>query len=367
MRTRTGLVSSLAGGTLAVALAWLAQSCGGSTETPPQAEAGTDSAAAEAATDAPTTVADATADVTLVDADAEDPCWRQFTKIVNDHPDLAEFPIPSPPAAALPRPASYDASTEAGTVYDNVTRLTWLPSSTDYMYRGDAGAQCDGLDASLPSRLELSTIENWTNADADAPGIDPVFGATAQDYYWTSSKDATRANFWWIVSFQSLGWAATVAEDVPPTQYYARCVRRPPPDPNAPAHRYEVSELCGRVRDVRAHLEWERAAGSAGPYLAGVAHCDTLNADAGISSDAGAGKWRIPSYGELMSLVLTSRESPAIDTRAFVAENGVYWTSTNPTGFTNFKAVIRFSDGDATDVRAATAASVYTRCVRDLP
>jgi hypothetical protein len=365
MRTRTGLVSSLAGGTVAVALAWLAQSCGGSTETKPEVEAGPDGAT-EAASDAPIAPVDATTDVT-VDADTTDPCWRQFTRITNDHVDLARFPIPNPPAAGLPRPASYDASTEGGVVYDNVTHLTWQPSFPVFTYHDDAGAQCSGLDASLPTRLELSTIENWTNADADAPGIDPVFGETAQDYYWTSTKDATRANFWWIVGFQPLGWAATVAEGVPPNQYYVRCVQRPGPDPNAPVHRYEVSELCGRVRDVPARLEWERAAGSQGPYLAGVAHCDTLNADAGIDPDAGAGKWRIPSYGELMSLVLTSRESPAIDTRAFASENGVYWTSTNPTGFANFKVVIRFSDGDATDVRPSTSASVYTRCVRDMP
>lgn len=368
MRSRRRQVTgSLLGGTAFVLAAWLAQSCGGA-ETQETKEAGAE-AAAEATTPDVSPGPGPEAGTDAPPPDGGDPCWGNPTRLVNDHPDLAKSPMPNPASApGVANPASYDASAlEAGLVYDNVTHLTWLRSSALYDSQRDAGTGCGAADASVPTRIELTTLQKWDNADAEAPGIDPaLFGDTAQDYYWSSTAEATRAGYFWAVAFTPLGFGAASLQEGASAAYF-RCVRRPPPDPQRPAHRYEISEACGRVRDVHTRLEWERSKGAAVTYLGAVARCDALNADAGVDADAGAARWRVPTYGELMSLVLTTREAPAVDVRAFEAESTNYWTSTSPSGYPSFKVIIDFRTGESNDIRPITNASIYGRCVRSMP
>ena len=292
-------------------------------------------------------------------------CWADARLVVDDWPDLLSSPVPQPAlASGVTHRASYDASVP-GEVYDNVTRLTWLveqEASSPYAVRAEAVAACAAKGARLPQRIELMTIQNWLSPDGTPHGADPAFFPdTVEAYYWTDTRNAGNVKFWWTVAFYAIGFGATPnadGTDAGGTAPY-RCVRGPGPAAGAPAHRYEVSDRCGLVRDVRTRLEWERGKGIQGTYSQAEAHCLLL-------PKVGPSPWRMPTYSELESVVYTKKENPIVDTTVLESESAIYWTSTLPGRFPNNRIVIDFGNGDSTDVRNDAIATVWGRCVRDM-
>ena len=304
-------------------------------------------------------VQDAPEDAPIVDAG----CWADVVLVENDWMDLLNTPVPQPAAATgVSNRASYDASVP-GEVYDNVTKLTWLiepdggtsPSGT----QADAVAACAARGARLPTRMELVTIQNWYPAPDASAGADQVFfpDTVNEAVYWTNVSTSSNVNWVWGVFFGAIGFGAGSSYDKTAINYQ-RCVRGPSPSQVVP-HRYEISLACNIVRDVGTRLEWERGRGKSGKYTLAEGHCESL-------PKLGRNDWRVPTYSELMSIVYTNRENPAIDTLAFETEQGLYWTSTLPGRFPNNRIVVPFSDGQATDVRNDNVTDVWTRCVRTM-
>jgi hypothetical protein len=151
--------------------------------------------------------------------------------------DWANWPIPNamgPPPPALPNPASYDSTSQAGVVIDNVTGLWWQQpiNGNDAAQKNcaagcsqpDAVAYCEGLslaqrtDWRVPTRIELVSLIDDTKVN---PAIDPAFAGAPARFFWTSSPYAPTPGKAWGVLFDvgaTNSDTTTVAHDV-------RCVR----------------------------------------------------------------------------------------------------------------------------------------------
>ena len=120
-----------------------------------------------------------------------------------------------------------------GTVTDNLTDLTWEKKTNDATIHGrdntgnwltasddflSGTASPRGLNEfqpdfsvcfafpcnwRLPTRAELQTILSEPFPCTTSPCIDPIFGPTAANYYWTSTEDAVDPSFAWVVNFGS--------------------------------------------------------------------------------------------------------------------------------------------------------------------
>lgn len=130
--------------------------------------------------------------------------------------------------AALPNPASYDASLGMGdagiaTVFDAVTKLTWQRDGshpeTDPVMASNYCSMLLGGGWRLPTRIELVSIIDFTRS---GPAIDPIFANTQKADYWSSSvyADDSGANYW-VVSFDDGSVKSGGGS-------YVRCVRSGP-------------------------------------------------------------------------------------------------------------------------------------------
>jgi hypothetical protein len=75
----------------------------------------------------------------------------------------------------------------------------------------------------LPTVVELHTILDTTvpGCRNGSPCIDPIFGATVADYYWSGSTLATGPTFAWLVGFGN-GFVSNATKEFPS---YVRAVR----------------------------------------------------------------------------------------------------------------------------------------------
>jgi len=247
------------------------------------------------------------------------------------------FPMPNPPSASLPNPASYDVST-AGVVLDNVTGLAWerTLSATSYT-QAEAAAYCSAnrlggwSDWRLPSVLELGTLMDFMQAQG-VPMTDPAaFPNTPADntrasWFQTSTGVAGDATKSWYVDFQNgnnfidAKGSGRVRCVRPAKVITGRCY--------VPGARFVAATTGGIATklDSATGLVWQQGVG---PQL--MVWSDAVNYCKGL-----AGNFRLPSIKEMQTIVdyAVASPGPTLD-GAFPAPNPAsyyYWTSSPLSG-----------------------------------
>lgn len=234
----------------------------------------------------------------------------------------ATWPMPNPAAARLPHESSYEISNK-GTVLDKVTGLMWQRAVPAASYPwNEALDHCASLDLAgfhdwrLPSRIELVSLIDLTCTQPSIDGL--AFPHTPNDWFWTSSVDAAepQRSAWYVYFY--FGYPKT---DPMTTPYRARCVRTPvAAGQGSAAPAYDIAKDV--VRDKGTGLTWQRAAPEKTyAFDQARAYCAGLRL-------AGQKDWRVPSMGELLTLVDERVSAPTIDGKAFPhTPNQSFWTS----------------------------------------
>jgi Protein of unknown function (DUF1566) len=227
----------------------------------------------------------------------------------------ANWPMPNPPSLpSVPNPQSYTPETIGADVivHDDVTGLVWLqdPAPAPATWE-DAKIHCEDLtsagfcDWRLPSRIELASILDYTQAP---PFIDPdAFPDTPIAIFWSASPVADLASNAWAVWFST--YFQVAAQDVTSLNR-VRCVRGAA---DVAQNHYTVGSagLAGTVLDNETHLRWQAETGYVTGYLQDFeSFCQ--NATTGGITD-----WRLPSIGELLTLVDEGQSNPSIDETVF--------------------------------------------------
>ena len=124
---------------------------------------------------------------------------------------------------------------------------------------------------------------------------------------------------------------------------------------DAPSGRYTYPQ-AGTVYDTQTKLTWEQTA-EPGTFL----WADAVNRCKQVTL-AGGG-WRLPSMGELQTIVDETKSGPAIDTNAFTdGDSSVYWSSSSVAGSTSAAWYVVFIYGNA--YSGDVNFSQRVRCVR---
>lgn len=145
-------------------------------------------------------------------------------------PEWANWPMPNPQGTPLmlPNLATYEVDKTSLLVTDKITNLMWQRNVEASKYQWeDAKTHCADLDIGghndwrLPTAIELISLVDFTKA-SPGPTIDQInFPDTPGDWFWTTTREASKPNFAWVVSFNS---GQTNSDDgVAP--YFVRCVR----------------------------------------------------------------------------------------------------------------------------------------------
>jgi hypothetical protein len=124
-----------------------------------------------------------------------------------------------------------------GTITDTCTGLMWqkatadvngdgeINSSADRLNWQDALKYCENLifaghdDWRLPNIRELESIVDHSRWD---PAIDPVFEATSEDWYWSSTSGAAYPNYAWHAHFYD---GVVYVDQNKISRYFVRAVR----------------------------------------------------------------------------------------------------------------------------------------------
>ncbi len=247
--------------------------------------------------------------------------------------------MPNAPLPGLPNPHSYDLGTD-GVVIDRVTGLMWqrnLPNT--FLTLPQAASSCERLalaghdDWRLPSRIELVSLLDTRRIQ---PAIDvDAFPGTPNDWFWTSSLAADDPGAAWYVYFY-FGYPKT---DGATNTFSVRCVRSTRPPAALPA-RYDLQ--AQEVRDLATGLRWQRVAAPKGLSFASArSYCGHLRL-------AGEKHWRVPTLGELLTLIdERAATAPMIDRTAFPGTPGEpFWTSSTFTNGSELAWYVRFDHGN---------------------
>jgi hypothetical protein len=266
--------------------------------------------------------------------------------------------MPNSPGSGLPNPQSYDTS-DFMVVVDRVTGLMWARGYNPSFYSfANANAFCDSVsydgytDWRTPSAIEMETL-------FAPPAHDPALDATVFPYwmptggYWTSTPMAESTSGAW---FADLGYGETKTQQID-IEFQVVCLRG---GPSGPVQPYVVRD--GTVYDPQTRLIWQQASS---PTTLDAQSASQYCADLVL---AGQSDWRLPSVGELHSLVDYGKyQSPQIDTTAF-PDTPVekFWTLSPPWAGQGSWAVDFSNTIQRTQVYSATAL-LYARCVRSNP
>lgn len=263
--------------------------------------------------------------------------------------------MPNPRATKLPHPQSYDAST-GSYVVDQVTQLIWqIAPDPQARTWSDAMAYCASLTSTdtpwrVPSRVELMSIVDYTATPAvGTPALQIPRAATT---FWTSSHEAGDNSAAWTVNFAG-GVTTTIltAAMVGTNNAHVRCVRSR--RSGVRAARYVIAS--GVVTDTQTGLSWQQV-----PESQPLSETDAAAACAELQ--LGSTGWRLPSIGELQTLVDETRHGPSIDPTAFPDTPADYFWSQSPLdGSPGFDWAMSFDYGLALVMNSG--APRYVRCV----
>jgi hypothetical protein len=194
----------------------------------------------------------------------------------------------------------------------------------------------------------LASLVDWTR---ESPSIDAdALGPTANENYWTSSEVSQDPGLVYLVYF--VNGHTTYAEQT--YTYRARCVKLAQSDAEAsPRPSYTIS--AATVLDPDTALVWQRAVPAMRyGWQDALQYCKALDLD--------GGGWRLPSIGELQTLVDES-VNPAIDAAAFPMTPSEYFWSSSPVIDDATRAWTAFFTNGSTYSFAITALK-NVRCVR---
>ncbi|MES1208678.1 MAG: DUF1566 domain-containing protein [Pseudomonadota bacterium] len=262
--------------------------------------------------------------------------------------------MPNARLPGLPHPHDYDLAT-AGVVLDRVTGLMWQRSAPNQFFTfANAGRHCADLrlaghaDWRLPSRIELVSLLDTTRTQ---PSIDvQAFPDTASDWFWTSSPDARHPDAAWYVYFY-FGYPKT---DEVGSQFSVRCVRSAAA-PAVPTTRYRIA--AHEVLDVATGLHWQRLPSPKTMTF------DEARTACGRLAAGGARGWRVPTLGELLTLIDEAAASPMIDRDAFPNTPGEpFWSSSAFANGRELAWYVRFDQGSGLYGRLSEP--FHVRCVR---
>jgi hypothetical protein len=269
------------------------------------------------------------------------------------------FTMPNPANAGLPNPASYTEDLVKGTVYDNVTGLTWeaAVNPNAQFTRTQAIKHCQDQGLRLPTRIELVSLVDFTKpgvpfmgVDSGNPTIDPRFNPTPAQRFWTSSIFTCNPNAPYYVSFDYGSTHPAMGSDL---LYFARCVSGGPS--RCVPKRYDVQS--DGVHDLVTGLTWQRDVSPKQFWSDAMTTCSTR----------GAG-WRLPSLTELQTIVDETKHDPPIDGVVFPqTPAGLFWTSSPQAGHPNFAWYVAFlhghADTDDASSSPTTGNTFFVRCV----
>jgi hypothetical protein len=262
--------------------------------------------------------------------------------------------MPNAPLGGLPNPQSYDTNTP-GVVIDRVTGLTWQRNLPNKFFTfANAVRECDRLslaghqDWRLPSRIELVSLIDTTRTQ---PSIDQAaFPGTPSDWFWTSSLAVDDPSSAWYVYFY-FGYPKT---DDMTSQFSVRCVRSARTAQATPP-RYDVQ--ASEALDPNTHLRWQRAVSPKSfSFPAARDYCSRLR----VGEKKG---WRVPTLGELLTLIDERARSPMIDSKTFPATPAEpFWSSSTFANGNELAWYVRFDHGNGLYGRLIEPFRV--RCVR---
>lgn len=134
----------------------------------------------------------------------------------------------------------WEKKTDDASIHDKDNSYTWSTGSpyppngtafTTFLYGLNGGTSSDGsatsgcftghCDWRLPTIEELRGILLSAYPCGTNPCIDPAFGPTQSDFYWSATTYAGFPDDAWFVDFDD----GNVSNDGKPTDYYARAVR----------------------------------------------------------------------------------------------------------------------------------------------
>ena len=200
----------------------------------------------------------------------------------------------------------------------------------------------------LPSRIELVSLLDTRRTQ---PSIDvEAFPGTPSDWFWTSSRAADDPNAAWYVYFY-FGYPKT---DDAGNVFSVRCVRTAQQPPPASPARYQVQ--AQDVRDLATGLRWERAPTTEPlTFEAARTYCSRLKL-------GGPRPWRVPTLGELLTLIDERASAPMIDRAAFPGTPAdAFWTSSTFANGRELAWYVRFDHGSGLYGRLVE--SFHVRCV----
>lgn len=267
-----------------------------------------------------------------------------------------------------------------GTVSDNATGLLWQKCSrgqnNDSSCSGtattanwtDAGAYCTGLNLAsktwrLPTRLELSTLQNHGNAVA--PVIDTsFFPSTVSLRYWSSTTITQSPTYAGAINFGiGSGYIMYSAKTI---LVYTRCV--------SGSIRDEKGNFTdngdGTIKDNSNGLLWQKCAKGQNTMdcsgtATGVIWTDALTYCNSLT--LASRTWRLPNINESYPLLDSSRPSgAAIDTTFFpnTIDSSRYWSSSTCAVSYPQSAWFMYFIGGGSSIYNQKADSVpYVRCV----
>ena len=290
--------------------------------------------------------------------------WSLATLLVGLNSGL----IPLELSAASPSAARF-TDNRNGTITDTTTKLIWLKNTTcltlingreneigalnwgkaTTWVAGLTSGKCGLRDGSqvgqwrLPSKDEWMALVDKDTANPKLPAGHPFMGVRFNEYYWSSTTDASESGRAWFVY---LGRRDVVDVGIKTDSLYVWPVRSEQSATPIPITTRFIDNHDGTVTDRTTELMWLKNT-NCHAHLDGIEKTGSLNFDSAITWTAAlanrkcglrdgskAGQWRLPSCDELQSLITTEVKDPALPVgHPFVdVQTRGYWSTTPADG-----------------------------------